>query len=187
MAQASSFRSGMVLEIDGDLWTISEAQLVQPGKGGAFVRTKLKHIKTARVVERTFRSEEKVKDVRIERKTMQYLYNDGSNFFFMDQNTYEQVNVDRDFLGNAVDYIKEGNNVDILFHDVTPLGIELPFFVVLKVVKTEPGIKGDTVSGATKPARLETGAVVNVPLFIEEGDVLKVDTRTNEYVERVKI
>jgi len=187
MAQASSFRSGMVLEIDGDLWTISEAQLVQPGKGGAFVRTKLKHIKTARVGERTFRSEEKVKDVRIERKTMQYLYNDGSNFFFMDQNTYEQVNVDRDFLGNAVDYIKEGNNVDILFHDVTPLGIELPFFVVLKVVKTEPGIKGDTVSGATKPARLETGAVVNVPLFIEEGDVLKVDTRTNEYVERVKI
>ncbi len=185
MAQASSFRSGMVLELDGDLWTISEAQLVQPGKGGAFVRTKLKHLKTGRVVERTFRSEEKVKDVRVEKKPMQYLYRDGDQFYFMDTSTYEQIAVDKDFLRDAVNYLKEGNDVEILFHGTTPVGIELPFFVELKVVETEPGVRGDTVSGATKPAKLETGAVVQVPLFIEEGDVIKIDTRTNEYVERV--
>lgn len=187
MAQASSFRSGMVLEIDGDLWSISEAQLIQPGKGGAFVRTKLKNMKTGRVVDKTFRSEEKVKDVRVERKTMQYLYSDGQSYFFMDENTYEQVSVNQDFIGDAVNYLLEGNQVEILFHEVTPIGIDLPFFVELKVVETEPGMKGDTVSGATKPAKLETGAVVQVPLFIEEGEFLKIDTRTNEYVERVKV
>ncbi|HDL19578.1 MAG TPA: elongation factor P [Bacteroidetes bacterium] len=186
MAQASSFRSGMVLEIDGDLWSISEAQLIQPGKGGAFVRTKLKNMKTERVVEKTFRSEEKVKDVRIEKKSMQFLYSDGENYYFMDQTSYEQVTIDKDFLGDVINFLLEGNNVDILFHEVTPVGIELPYFVNLKVVETEPGMKGDTVSGATKIAKLETGAAVQVPLFIEEGEVLKIDTRINEYVERVK-
>ncbi len=186
MAQASSFKSGMVLELEGDLWSISEAQLVQPGKGGAFVRTKLKNMQTGRVVERTFRSEEKVKDVRVEKKTMQYLYCDGLNYFFMDQTNYEQVSVDKTFLKDAVDYLLEGNDVEILFHDITPIGIELPFFVNLKVVETSPGLKGDTVSGATKTAKLETGAVVLVPLFIEENEILKIDTRTKGYVERVK-
>ena len=186
MAQASSFRSGMILEIDNELWAISEAQLIQPGKGGAFVRTKLKNMKTGRVVERTSRSEEKNKDVRVERKTMQYLYADGQGFIFMDENTYEQVTVSEEFLGNTTNYLVEGNQVEILFHEVTPIGIDLPYFVELKVVETEPGMKGDTVSGATKPAKLQTGAVVQVPLFIEEGEFLKIDTRTNEYVERVK-
>ena len=186
MAQASSFKSGMVLELEGDLWSISEAQLVQPGKGGAFVRTKLKNMQTGRVVDRTFRSEEKVKDVRVEKKTMQYLYTDGQDYFFMNQSNYEQVSVDKNFLKNAVDYLLEGNDVEILFHDVNPIGIELPFFVKLKVVETSPGLKGDTVSGATKAAKLETGAVVQVPLFVEEEEILKIDTRTNEYVERVK-
>lgn len=186
MAQASSFRTGMVLELESDLWSISEAQLVQPGKGGAFVRTKLKNLKSGRVVDKTFRSEEKVKDVRVEKKAMQYLYQDGQSYFFMDQNTYEQIAVDQDFLGDATYYLIEGNQVEILFHEVTPIGIDLPFFVELKVVETEPGMKGDTVSGATKQAKLETGAVVQVPLFIEEGEILKIDTRTNEYVERVK-
>lgn len=185
MAQASSFRSGMVLEVENELWQISEAQLVMPGKGGAFVRTKLKHMKTGRIVERTFRSEEKVKDVRVEKKPMQYLYNDGGHFYFMDQSTYDQVTVDKEFLGNSIDYLKEGNDVELLFHGTDPIGIELPFFVELKITKTEPGVRGDTVSGSTKPAHLETGAIVQVPLFIEEGETIKIDTRTNEYVERV--
>jgi elongation factor P len=185
MVQASSFRSGMVLELENELWQISESQLVMPGKGGAFVRAKLKHLRTGRVLERTFRSEEKVKDVRVEKKPMQYLYNDGGHFYFMDQTTYEQISVDHEFVSNTVNYIKEGNDVEILFHGSVPIGIELPFFVELKVVKTDPGMKGDTVSGATKSARLETGAVVMVPLFIQEGEVLRIDTRTNEYVERV--
>jgi len=186
MAQASGFRSGMILEIDSELWSISEAQLIQPGKGGAFVRTKLKNMKTGRVIDRTFRSEEKLKDVRVERKTMQYLYLDGQDYIFMDENTYEQVSVNKEFLGNTINYLLEGNQVEILFHEVTPIGIDLPYFVELKVVETEPGMKGDTVSGASKPAKLQTGAVVQVPLFIEEGEFLKIDTRTNEYVERVK-
>ena len=185
MAQASSFRSGMVLELEKELWQITEAQLVMPGKGGAFVRTKLKHMKTGRVVERTFRSEEKLKDVRVEKKSMQYLYKDRDHFYFMDKNTYDQVTVDADFLGNSVNYLKEGNDSDLLFHGSEPIGIELPYFVELEVVKTEPGLKGDSVSGSTKPAHLETGATVQVPLFVEEGDKLKIDTRTNEYVERV--
>ena len=136
MAQASNFRSGMILEIDNELWAISEAQLIQPGKGGAFVRTKLKNMKTGRVVDKTFRSEEKIKDVRVERKTMQYLYSDGEGFIFMDENTYEQVTVNEEFLGNTTNYLVEGNQVEILFHEVTPIGIDLPFFVELKVVET---------------------------------------------------
>ena len=184
MAQASSFRSGMVLELENELWEITDAQLIMPGKGGAFVRTKLKQLQSGRVIERSFRSEEKIKDVRVEKKSMQYLYSDGGHFFFMDQATYEQISVDREFVGNAVNYLKEGNDVEILFHGAAPIGIELPFFVDLKITKTDPGLKGDTVSGATKPATLETGAVVMVPLFIEEGNLIKIDTRTNEYVER---
>ncbi len=185
MAQASQIRNGMVLNIDNNLWQVVEFQHVQPGKGGAFVRTKIKNLQTGRVIERTFRADEKVNDVRVETKEMQYLYRDGDLFYFMDNETYEQVAVGSDLVGDAQNYLKEGESVEILFHGSDAVGIELPFFVELKVVETEPGIKGDTVSGATKPAKLETGAVVQVPLFIEEGDVLKIDTRTGTYVERV--
>ncbi len=185
MAQASQIRNGMVLNIDNNLWQVVEFQHVQPGKGGAFVRTKIKNLQTGRVIERTFRADEKVNDVRVETKQMQYLYRDGDLFYFMDNETYEQVAVNADLISDAQNFLKEGENVDILFHGSDAVGIELPFFVELQVVETEPGIKGDTVSGATKPAKLETGAVVQVPLFIEEGDVLKIDTRTGTYVERV--
>ncbi len=185
MAQASQIRNGMVLKIDNNLWQVVEFQHVQPGKGGAFVRTKIKNLQTGRVIERTFRADEKVNDVRVETKEMQYLYRDGDLFYFMDNETYEQVAVGSDLVGDAQNYLKEGESVEILFHGSDAVGIELPFFVELRVVETEPGIKGDTVSGATKPAKLETGAVVQVPLFIEEGDVLKIDTRTGTYVERV--
>ena len=175
----------MVLSIDNHLWQVAEFQFVQPGKGGAFVRTKIKNLKTGRVIERTFRSDEKVNDVRVESKDMQYLYRDGSLFYFMDKQTYEQVAVTEDLIGDSKNYLKEAANVKILFNETTPIGIELPFFVELKVVETEPGVKGDTVSGATKVAKLETGAVVQVPLFIEQGEILKIDTRTGTYVERV--
>ncbi len=185
MAQASQIRNGMVLNIDNNLWQVVEFQHVQPGKGGAFVRTKIKNLQTGRVIERTFRADEKVNDVRVETKQMQYLYRDGDLFYFMDNETYEQVAVNADLISDAQNFLKEGENVDILFHGSDAVGIELPFFVELQVIETEPGIKGDTVSGATKPAKLETGAVVQVPLFIEEGDVLKIDTRTGTYVERV--
>lgn len=185
MAQASSLRSGMVLQLDNELWQISEAQLVRPGKGGAFVRTKLKSLESGTVVERTFRSEEKVKDVRIDRKPMQFLYQDGDHFYFMDQSTYEQVSVEKDFIGDVIAYLKEGNEVEMLFHGTRAVGIELPNFVELKIDVTEPGLKGDSVSGATKPATLETGAIIQVPLFLEEGDVVRIDTRTNSYVERL--
>ncbi|GBD94751.1 elongation factor P [bacterium BMS3Abin05] len=185
MVQASQIRNGMVLSIDNHLWQVAEFQFVQPGKGGAFVRTKIKNLKTGRVIERTFRSDEKVNDVRVESKDMQYLYRDGSLFYFMDKQTYEQVAVTEDLIGDSKNYLKEAANVKILFNETTPIGIELPFFVELKVVETEPGVKGDTVSGATKVAKLETGAVVQVPLFIEQGEILKIDTRTGTYVERV--
>jgi len=185
MAQASQIRNGMVLSINNDLWQVVEFQFVQPGKGGAFVRTKIKNLRTARVIERTYRSDEKVNDVRVESKQMQYLYHDGALFYFMDNETYEQVTVSEDLVAEAKNYLKEGEIVELLFHGEEVIGIELPFFVELKVVETEPGVKGDTVSGATKPAKLETGAVVQVPLFIEQGEVLKIDTRTGTYVERV--
>ncbi len=185
MAQASQIRNGMVLSIDNNLWQVVEFQFVQPGKGGAFVRTKIKNLQTGRVIERTYRSDEKVTDVRVESKDMQYLYRDGALFYFMDNETYEQVAVGEDLVGEAKNYLKEGEGVEILFHGEEAIGIELPFFVQLKVIETEPGVKGDTVSGATKPAKLETGAVVQVPLFVEQGEVLKIDTRTGTYVERV--
>lgn len=185
MAQASQIRNGMVLSINNNLWQVVEFQFVQPGKGGAFVRTKIKNLQTGRVIERTYRSDEKVTDVRVESKDMQYLYHDGALFYFMNNETYEQVAVSEDLVAEAKNYLKEGEIVEILFHGEEIIGIELPFFVELKVVETEPGVKGDTVSGATKPAKLETGAVIQVPLFIEQGEVLKIDTRTGTYVERV--
>lgn len=163
-----------------------EFQHVKMGRGGAFVRTKLKNLRTGQVVENTFRSGEKLDEVRLESRQMQYLYFDGSSYIFMDTETYEQIPISSELIEGVKVFIKENDEVNVLFHDAEPLDINLPTYVILQVVETEPGIKGDTVSGATKPAKLETGLVVQVPLFINEGDMVKIDTRAGEYIERVK-
>ena len=184
MASTADFRNGFVIEIDGDLMQIVDFQHVKPGKGGAFVRTKLKKVLTGAVLDKTFRAGEKVNDVRLETRVMQYLYADGELYYFMDTKSYEQFPVSKTVLGDQVLYLKENIEVSGLFRDETLLLTELPFFINLEVVETDPGIKGDTVSGGSKPAKLESGATVNVPLFIDVGDVIKVDRRTNEYLER---
>ncbi len=186
MISTAEFRNGLVILMDDDLYTMVEFQHVKPGKGGAFVRTRLKNVKTGRVIDRTFRSGEKVEDVRLERKATQYLYPGDGEFVFMDQGTYEQITVTDEVIGEAAKFIKENMEVEILFHGNIPLGVEVPIFVELKIVKTDPGVKGDTASGGSKPAELETGAVIQVPLFVNEGEVVKVDTRTQSYVERIK-
>jgi len=186
MASTSDFRTGMILIIEDELFGISEFQHVKMGRGGAFVRTKLKNIKTGKVIERTFRAGEKVAEARVERRRMQYLYREGEQLVFMDNETYEQLSIEVNILASGVEFLKEGENVDILMHNDQPVSAEIPIFVNLIVASTEPGIKGDTVSGASKKAVLETGGVIQVPLFIEVGDRLKVDTRTGEYIERVK-
>ena len=184
MASTSDFRNGMVLGMDGNLVSIVEFQHVKPGKGGAFVRTKLKNVITGAVVEKTFRAGEKVEEVRLDRNDLQYLYHDGDLYHFMDQQTFEQFPISADIIGDQVNYLKENLVVQGLFHGEKVLGIELPFFIELTVVETEPGVRGDTAQGGSKPAKLESGATVNVPLFINQGDVIKVDRRSNEYLER---
>ena len=186
MASTTEFRNGMVLRMEGDLYSIIEFQHVKPGKGGAFVRTRLKNVKTGRVIDRTFRSGEKVENIRLEKKQAQYLYSVEDQFIFMDIVSYDQTAVSNAVMGDAALFIKEGIIVEILFHEKTPIGVELPIFVELVVEKTDPGIRGDTASGGSKPATLETGATIQVPLFLEEGETVKVDTRTGTYVERVK-
>lgn len=186
MASTTDFRNGLVMRLENELWTIVEFQHVKPGKGGAFVRTRLKNVKTGRVLDKTFRSGEKVEDVRLERKKYQFLYKNDSEYIFMDMQTYEQVTVQADSVGEASRYIKDGTEVEILFGEGEVLGVEAPIFVELEITQTDPGIKGDTASGGSKPATLETGAVVQVPLFIQEGETIRVDTRTGSYVERVK-
>ncbi|MBW7998343.1 MAG: elongation factor P [Candidatus Glassbacteria bacterium] len=184
MASTADFRNGMVIEIDGELLQIVEFQHVKPGKGGAFVRTKLKRVLRGAVLDKTFRAGEKVDEVRLENRTMQYLYPDGNLYYFMDNNSYEQFPVSADVIGDQVRYLKENIEVTGLFREDSLLMVELPFFVELEVTETDPGIKGDTVSGGTKPAKLESGVTVSVPLFIEVGQKIKVDRRTNEYLER---
>jgi elongation factor P len=186
MVSTSEFRNGLVLLLDNELMQIVEFQHVKPGKGGAFVRTRLKNLKTERVIDRTFRSGERVEDVRLDKKTLQFQYKGGGDFHFMDTETYDQVVLSGSLVDDASKYIKEGMEVDVLFHDKEAIGVEVPIFVELTVVKTDPGVRGDTASGGTKPATLESGAVINVPLFLEEGTVVKVDTRTGIYVERIK-
>lgn len=186
MPSTSDFRTGLILILEGDLFSIVEFQHVKMGRGGAFVRTKLKNLQTGRVIEKTFRGGEKVDVARVERRTMQYLYREGDNLVLMDNETYEQISVPADMLQSGLDFLKEGETISVLMHGYTPVGIEMPTFVNLQIASTEPGVKGDTVSGATKKAVLETGGTVQVPLFLEEGDVVKVDTRTGEYIERVK-
>jgi elongation factor P len=173
------------MKLDGDLWSIVEFQHVKPGKGGAFVRTRLKSISSGNVIDRTFRSGDKVEDVRIEKREMQFLYSEGETFHLMDSETFEQIGVERALIGEAADLLQENEKTFVLVAEERTIGVELPNFVEIKVKHTEPGVKGDTATGAVKPATLETGAIVSVPLFVNQGDTLKIDTRTNSYVERV--
>ena len=186
MADTSDFRNGLIIKFKNDLYTITEFQHVKPGKGGAFVRTTLKNLKSGKVLDNTFRAGEKVDVVRVERKKYQYLYRDGDSLVCMDNETYEQINVPVQLFGDSVNFLKESEEVEILFNGSEIISVDTPIFAVLKVVETEPGFKGNTATGAVKPAKLETGVTINVPLFINVDDVLKVDTRTGEYVERVK-
>lgn len=185
MASTSDFRNGMTLEIDGDLWTITYFQHVKPGKGGAFVRTKVKNLRTGRSFEKTFRAGEKVEEADVEDRTLQYLYQDGDSLVFMDNETYDQIPIPVEQVGDDVKFLKENTDVDILFWRGKPVNITLPAFIEAQVTQCDPGLKGDTASGATKPATIETGAVVQVPLFIKEGEKIRVDTRSRSYVERV--
>ncbi len=181
----NNHKNGMTILYNDKMWTIVEFQHVKPGKGGAFVRTKLKELKTGKVVDVTFNAGAKVDDVRMETKRMQYLYNDGGSFHFMDTNSYEQVELGADFVGDTAKWLKENDEVEILTADGEYIGVEPPMFVELEVTETEPGFKGDTVQGGTKAATLETGAVVQVPMFVETGDKLRIDTRDGRYVTRV--
>lgn len=186
MASTADFRNGMVLDIDGGLWTITYFQHVKPGKGGAFVRTKLKNVLTGAVVDKTFRSGEKVTDVRLERRPVNYSYTDGQLYFFMDANTFEMIPLSKDVIGDAqLQYLKENMECEGLVHDEKVISVDLPQFVELQVSETDPGVRGDTAQGGTKPATLETGAVVQVPLFVEIGDVIKVDRTEDKYLTRV--
>ncbi|HUP19407.1 MAG TPA: elongation factor P [Gemmatimonadota bacterium] len=186
MATTADFRNGMVMQFEGELWQVVYFQHVKPGKGGAFVRTRLKKVKTGQVVERTFRAGERVDEVRLERRPMQYLYSGDHHAYFMDTQSYEQHPIDADLLVDQKLYLKENIVCDVLVHDGQVLGVELPQFIEAEIVETEPGFRGDTATGGTKPATLETGAVVQVPLFVNKGEKVRVDTRTNAYLERVK-
>jgi elongation factor P len=181
----SQFRNGLKLELDGEPFTMIYFQHVKPGKGGAFVRTKVKNLKTGRVLDRTFRAGERVDEADVEEKTMQYLYQDGENYVFMDTTSFDQLPFTPEQVGDARKFLKENLEVSVVLWRGKPIGVELPSFIEATVTRCDPGIKGDTASGATKPATIETGAVLQVPLFIKEGDVLRVDTRTGVYVERV--
>ena len=181
----SQFRNGLKIELDGEPFVIVYFQHVKPGKGGAFVRTKVKNLKTGRVLDRRFRAGEKVEAADIDDRKMQFLYRDGDQLVFMDSDSYDQIPFSSDQVGDAKKYLIENLDVDVLFWRGQPINIELPAFIQAAVSQCEPGMKGDTASGATKPATLETGAVVQVPLFVKEGERIRVDTRTGEYVERV--
>lgn len=184
MISVNDFKTGLSIEMDGQAYLVVDFQHVKPGKGAAFVRAKLKNISSGGVVEKTFRAGEKVARAHLDRREMQYLYNDGEGYVFMDNESFEQITITREAIGDGVKWLLENMNIHVLIFQDKIIGIDLPNFVELKVVETEPGVRGDTATGATKNATLETGAVVQVPLFIEEGDVLRIDTRTGEYMER---
>jgi elongation factor P len=184
MISTNQFKNGSHIEVDGQIFRIVEFQHVKPGKGGAFVRTKLKNYRTGAVIDRTFRADEKVPLAVIDKREMQYLYRESSSLVFMDNESYDQVHVEVGDLGDAVNYLKEGDSAVLPMYDGAVVGIELPAAVELTIAETEPGVQGDRVSGARKPATLETGLVVQVPLFIEPGEKVKVDTRTGDYLAR---
>ncbi len=185
MISAGDFRNGVTIEFEGNVYQIIEFQHVKPGKGAAFVRTKLKNIISGGVVEKTFRPTEKCPTARIDRKDMQYLYNDGDLYYFMDTENYEQMPISQDNIGDSLKFVKENDMCKVCSYNGNVFAIEPPMFVELVVTDTEPGFKGDTATGATKPATVETGATVSVPLFVNVDDVIKIDTRTGEYLSRV--
>lgn len=185
MISAGDFRNGVTVEIDGNVCQIVEFQHVKPGKGAAFVRTKYKNIITGSVLEKSFRPTEKFPTARIERVDMQYLYSDGGLYYFMNVETFDQVGLTEEQVGDSLKFVKENEMVKICSHNGNVFAVEAPLFVELEIIDTEPGFKGDTATGATKPATVETGAVVNVPLFVEQGNKIKIDTRTGEYLSRV--
>ena len=187
MADTSDLRNGLIIKFKNDLYTVIEFQHVKPGKGGAFVRTMVKNLRTGKVLDNTFRSGETIEIVRVERRKYQYLFREGESLVCMDNDTYEQINIPAVLFGDGVKYLKEAEEVEILFNGTDIINVDIPIFVNLKVVETEPGFRGDTATGANKPAKLETGATINVPLFINVDDVLRVDTRTGGYMERVKV
>lgn len=185
MLSAGDFRNGITIEYENNIYQIIEFQHVKPGKGAAFVRSKLKNIISGGVVEKTFRPTEKFEEARIDRVDMQYLYSDGDLFYFMDMNTFEQIGLNQEQIGDALKFVKENEMVKIISHKGNVFAVEPPLFVELEITDTEPGFKGDTATGATKPATVETGALVYVPLFVNLGDKIKIDTRTGEYLSRV--
>lgn len=181
----ADFRTGLTIETDGELYSIVEFQHVKPGKGGAFVRTKLRNLRTGAVTDKTFRAGERMEQAVIDRRTMQFLYRAGDEYTFMDTETFDQITLTAAQLGDSADYLKPDAEVQVVRHGDEILGVELPTTMDLAVTRTDPGLRGDTATGGSKPATLETGAVVNVPLFINEGDAIRVDTRSGEYVQRV--
>lgn len=185
MISAGDFRKGVTFEYDGQVFVIVDFQHVKPGKGAAFVRTKIKNIMTGAVVERTFNPTDKMPKAHIETKSMQYLYNDGTFYYFMDEQTYEQLPLSKEQVEDAIEYVKENMNVTIRFFKGNAFSVDPPNFVELEVTETEPGVKGDTASNTTKPATLETGKILQVPLFVNIGDRIRVDTRSGDYMERM--
>jgi elongation factor P len=187
LATTADFRNGMVISMDGVLWSILWFQHHKPGKGNTVVRSKLKNVLTGNVLEKTFRAGERIDEVRLEHRPIQYSYNDGEFYYFMDQQTYDQIPLAAAVIGeDQLKYLKEGMECDGLVHGESVIAVELPFFVTLQVTQTDPGVRGDTATGGTKPATLETGAVVQVPLFLNEGDLIRVDRREDKYIERAK-
>ena len=185
MIMAGDFRKGVTVEIDGNVWSIADFQHVKPGKGAAFVRTRLKNVMTGAVLERTFSPTDKYPLAHIETKDMEYLYSDGELYYFMDVETYEQIPLNFEQVEDAIDFIKENDQVKMRFYKGSAFSVEAPNFVELKVTETEPGFKGDTATGTTKPAVVETGYHIAVPLFVNEGDTIRIDTRTGEYMSRL--
>ncbi len=184
MISPNNFRQGLVLLLDEQLYSVVDFSRIKPGKGGAYVKTRLKRMSDGNVMERTFRSEEKLEDVRLDHRSMQFLYRDGNLFYLMDNETYEQQPLTAQQLGDSTKFLAESANIKVSFHKSDPVGVELPPSVELEVTKTDPGVKGDTATGGSKPATLSTGYVVQVPLFIQMGEVIRIDTRTGEYLER---
>jgi len=184
MISSNDLRNGVTIIVDGQLWTVIEFLHVKPGKGSAFVRTRLKNVKAGTTLERTFRAGEKLERATVDNRQMQMLYNDADGYHFMDQENFENVTLQRDLIGDPADFLKDGMAVDMQFHDGVPIGVDLPAHVELRIVETDPGFRGDTATNTTKPAKLETGATVNVPLFVETGDVIRIDTRDRRYIGR---
>ena len=185
MASTADFRPGMVIKFDGELYELIEFQHVNPGNWRAFVRAKLKGIKSGKTFENRFRAGESIEPVRVERKKMNYLYNDGAGYVCMDNETFDQISIPEESVGEQSKFLKENTEVEVLFDGHNILGFELPITVDLKITETVPGVKGDTATGGTKQATVETGAIINVPLFVNEGTIIRIDTRTGEYIERV--